>query len=151
MAYFWYFLRTFLGLLLRRPILGTCVIPIMPDGQVLLMRRRDNGLWSFPGGLIDWGETIMTSAARELREETGVELVGLERLVGVYSAPDRDPRFHSICVVMSTYVKGIPQVADPREVLEVKTFPLSALPQETLSHDHNQQLKAYLEGMTVVE
>lgn len=150
MTYLWYMLRTFLGLLLRRPIMGTCVIPIMPDGQVLLMRRRDSGQWGLPGGLMDWGEDIVTSAARELREETTVELVAVERLVGVYTAPRRDPRFHSVCVVMAAQVRGTPQIADPREVLEVGCFPLGELPPGKLSHDHSEHIRAYLEGATVL-
>jgi len=150
MAYLWYVLRTFLGLLLRRPIMGTCVIPIMPDGRVLLMRRRDSGQWGLPGGLMDWGEDIVTSAARELREETTVELVAVERLVGVYTAPRRDPRFHSVCVVVAAQVTGEPQVADPREVLEVGCFPFTDLPPGPLSHDHSEHIRAYLEGTTVL-
>lgn len=150
MRYPWYSLRTLLGLILRRPILGTCVIPILPDGRIVLIRRRDTGHWGLPGGLIDWGEDVIMSARRELREETGLDLIGVERLVGVYSAPGRDPRFHSICVAIATYVQGNPRVADPREVLDVKAFPPQLVLQETLSHDHARQLQDYLRGDTIL-
>ena len=69
MSYFAYALRTLAGLILRRPILGTCVIPVMDDGSIVLVLRRDNRRWSLPGGIVDWGEDIMTSATRELKEE----------------------------------------------------------------------------------
>ncbi|HEY9764002.1 MAG TPA: NUDIX hydrolase [Trichocoleus sp.] len=150
MSYLWYSVRTLLGLILRRPILGTCVIPLMPDGQIVLVRRRDTGLWGLPGGLVDWGEDILAAASRELVEETGLEVTGLERLVGVYSSPGRDPRFHSVCVALATYVQGTPQVGDPREILEVKAFPAHLVLQENLSHDHVHHLQDYFKGATVL-
>ena len=62
--------------------------------RLLLIRRGGHpflGCWALPGGFADEGETIERTAARELEEETGIS--GLElRLVGVYSAPGRDPR-----------------------------------------------------------
>lgn len=150
MGYFWYAVRTLLGLMLRRPILGTCVIPVLPDGRIVLIRRRDTGRWGLPGGLMDWGEDVVTSARRELWEETGLELVGIERLVGVYSSPGRDPRFHSVCVAVAVQVQGTPRVADAREVLDVKAFPPQMVLQENLSHDHVRQMQDYLRGDTIL-
>ena len=72
------------------------------------------------------------------------------RLVGVYSSPHRDPRIHSIAVLIEAEVKGEFQPEDTLEVLDVKAFPPSELPIGTLCHDHDQQLKDYLAGLTVV-
>ena len=150
MVYFTYALRTLLGLLLRRPLLGTCVIPILPDGTIALVRRRDNGLWSLPGGIVDWGEDILTAANRELEEEAGLAIVALERLVGVYSQPGRDPRFHSVCVALAVRSQGHPIAADPREILAAQGFATDQIPWDSLSHDHAQHLRDYLSGQTVV-
>ena len=88
-------LRVLLGLILRRPILSASVIPVMPDGTIVLIRRKDNSQWGLPGGIVDWGEDISTAARRELLEETGLSQVRLGRLVGIYSAPEReDGRAH---------------------------------------------------------
>lgn len=143
--------RTLLALLLRRPIVGTSVIPILPDGRLVLIRRRDNGLWSLPGGIVDWGEDLTTAAKRELAEETGLTLVDMGRLVGVYSAPERDPRFHSICVAIEAKAEGSMRVLDEDEVVEVKAFHIHELPSEMLSHDHTQQLQDYFAGKTVLD
>lgn len=150
MAYFVHILRTLVGLLLRRPILGTCVIPLLDNDTIVLVRRRDNGLWSLPGGIVDWGEDVITAAARELKEEAGLETVGLERLVGVYSQPQRDPRFHSVCVTVAVRVRGQPYAADPREILEAQAFTPDALPWDYLSHDHRQHLQDFFKGETVL-
>ncbi|HSM82822.1 MAG TPA: NUDIX hydrolase [Nodosilinea sp.] len=150
MPYFAHALRTLVGLLLRRPILGTCVIPLLADGTIVLVRRRDNGLWSLPGGIVDWGEDVITAAARELKEEAGLGTVDLDRLVGVYSQPGRDPRFHSVCVTVAVRVSGTPYAADPREILEARAFTPAMLPWERLSHDHRQHLQDFLNGATVL-
>ena len=55
--------------------------------NVLLTRRSDNGRWCLPGGMMDPGETAAECCAREVLEETGLE-VRVGRLVGVYSSPD---------------------------------------------------------------
>jgi ADP-ribose pyrophosphatase YjhB (NUDIX family) len=143
-------IRILLGLLLRRPVVGTSVIPILPDGRIVLIRRRDSGLWGLPGGILDWDEDIATAAARELTEETGLTFVTLSRLVGVYSAPGRDPRFHCVCVALEAQVEGSFGIADTAEVLEVQAFQKEALPTGTLAHDHAAQLKDYFAGKTVL-
>jgi ADP-ribose pyrophosphatase/8-oxo-dGTP diphosphatase len=150
MKQIWRIGQTLLKLMLRHPVTGTSIIPLLPDGQLVLIRRRDNGCWAFPGGMVDWGEDIPSTVKRELKEETGLELVRIRRLVGVYSAPDRDPRLHSICVAVEAEVQGNFQIQDKMEILEVQAFPLNALPQGQLSHDHHQQLQDFLSGLTTL-
>jgi ADP-ribose pyrophosphatase YjhB (NUDIX family) len=52
----------------------------------LLQRRTDNELWGLPGGAMSLGETVGQAVAREVREETGLE-VEPTGLVGIYSDP----------------------------------------------------------------
>jgi 8-oxo-dGTP diphosphatase len=146
----WRFGQTVLGVIFRHPVPGTSIIPILPDGRIVLIRRRDNGLWALPGGIVDWGEDIPNTIRRELKEETGLELVQIRRLVGVYSAPDRDPRIHSICVVVEADVEGDMKVQDTLEVIEIQAFSPDSLPSEPMSHDHTQQLQDYLRGLTTL-
>jgi len=146
----WQFGQTVLGIIFRHPIPGTSIIPILPDGRIVLIRRRDNGQWALPGGIVDWGEDIPTAVRRELAEETGLNLVKIRRLVGVYSAPDRDPRIHSICVVVEAEVQGNMEIKDTLEVIEIQAFSPTSLPPGELSHDHNQQLQDYFKGLTTL-
>ena len=55
-------------------------------GELLLIRRSDNGLWALPGGAQDIGECIADTVVRETREETGID-VEVTGLVGIYSSP----------------------------------------------------------------
>jgi len=146
----WQFVQTVLGIIFRHPVLGTSIIPRLPDGTIVLVRRRDNGKWALPGGMVDWGEDIPTALRRELAEETGLELVETTRLVGIYSSPDRDPRIHSICVAIAADVRGKMQIHDTLEIMDVRAFELTDLPLGHLSHDHEQQLLDYLNGTTRV-
>jgi 8-oxo-dGTP diphosphatase len=57
-------------------------------GQVLAVRRRDNGHWEPPGGILELDETVHEGLIREIREETGV-VVEAEALTGVYKNMER--------------------------------------------------------------
>ena len=64
--------------------------------NVLLIERGGEpykGCWALPGGFMEMDETIEHCAVRELQEETGLTVgEGQLRLIGIYSAPGRDPR-----------------------------------------------------------
>ncbi len=72
------------------PLLVTSVAACLRDerGRILLLRRADGGdLWGFPGGAMELGEGAVQSMAREVREETGLEVEPVA-LIGVYSSPE---------------------------------------------------------------
>lgn len=150
MGRLWYFTSNVLGIIFRHPVLGTSIVPLLPDGRIVMIRRRDTGRWALPGGMVAWGEDITTTVRRELKEETGLELVATNRLVGIYSAPKRDPRVHAVCVVVEATVQGTMQVQDLYEISEVQAFSREALPWDHLSHDHDRQLQNYLQDQTTL-
>src|SRR5439155_19303167 len=68
------------------------------DGKYLITQRRPEAslplLWEFPGGRVEEGETDEAALARELREEMGIEVDVLERVMRVeHSYPDYDIDF----------------------------------------------------------
>lgn len=150
MGRLWHFVQSVLGILFRHPVTGTSIIPVLPDGRIVLIQRSDNRKWALPGGMVNWGETIETTLHRELKEETGLDITHIGRLVGVYSAPERDGRVHSICVVVEVDAVGELQPEDLHEVLDVKAFEPAAIPLGELSHDHDRQLQDYFNGSTTL-
>lgn len=58
-------------------------IVVNDEGEVLVIRRRDNNHWEPPGGVLELDETFEEGVRREVQEETGV-LVRVDRLTGVY-------------------------------------------------------------------
>ena len=146
----WRHLRAAMGLLLRHPTVSVGMIPVYPDGRILLARRVDSDRFSVPGGLLEWGETIHQAARRELEEETGLEMVRTIRLVGVYSSPARDPRTHAVSVTLAVEVRGEPSIHDPLEISEIQAFDPADIPYGYLAFDGEQQLRDYLEGTVAV-
>lgn len=146
----WRFVSTVLGIIFRHPVMGTTIVPLLPDGRIVLIQRSDSGKWGLPGGMVDWGEDIPTATIRELKEETGLNVKKIRRLVGVYSSPNRDPRIHSISVLVEVDADGILEPEDKLEVLQVKAFKPDELPLGDLSHDHDRQLQDYFTGKTVL-
>jgi 8-oxo-dGTP diphosphatase len=115
--------------LLRRPVAGVAMAARTDDGRWLLIRRADTGTWALPGGTVEWGETLRSTVARELEEEAGVTGSEIVRVVGVYSRPDRDPRFHAVTVVVECRILPPERPpANPVEVLEARLFPPGELP-----------------------
>lgn len=133
---------------LRRPVVGLVAIPRDPQGRVVLIRRGDTREWCLPGGTLEWGETLRAMLPRELMEEAGVELLEAGELLGVYSNPKRDPRFHAVTLVVSASVSApVRAPMNPLEILEVKAFEPAAVP-SNLSHGMNDVLKRALAGET---
>lgn len=146
----WRHLRAAMRLVLRRPLLSVTVLPVREDGRIVLVRRVDSDRWVLPGGLMDWGETVEETGLRELVEETGLEVVSTGRLVGVYSARDRDPRAHSITIVIAANVRGTASIGDPLEISEIQAFAPGELPFEHMALGSEAMLRDYFEGRTAI-
>lgn len=117
---------------LRRPVIGVAAAAHTDDGRWLLVRRADTGTWALPGGTLEWGETLKASLERELLEEAGVERSTFKGLVGVFSRPDRDLRFHAVTIVARVRIFGAPArpPVNPLEIREVRLFREDELPAE---------------------
>lgn len=114
------------------------VVAMTPEGDVLLIERGwppHEGAWALPGGHVDRGETSRAAAARELAEETGVQVLAEDlREIGVFDRPDRDPRGRYVTTAYLAVVPaGTPIVAGD-DARTARWWPASSLP--PLAFDH---------------
>jgi ADP-ribose pyrophosphatase YjhB (NUDIX family) len=115
------------------------IIEIEGKGIVLIQRSKEPHGWALPGGFVDYGESLEEAARREAREETSLDVELLGQL-GAYSAPERDPRHHTISVVFVARARGEPKAGD--DALEVGVFTKERLP-SLLAFDHVEILTDY--------
>lgn len=112
-----------------------------PGRPILLIERKHPPYgWAIPGGFMEVGERLEQTAIREAAEETSL-VVTLKALLGLYSAPKRDPRFHTVTAVYVAEARGEPKAADDAKNLRIVA--IDALPDQ-LAFDHDLVLKDYL-------
>lgn len=130
----------------RFPKLGAIAV-IVREGRALLVQRGkspDAGLWGFPGGHVEPGETAMAAAVRELHEETGVRATALEYLTNIdvvrHDAAGAVSAHYLLAAVLCDYVAGTPQAADDArdaawidcDIVRAGSLPMSARVREVM-------------------
>jgi 8-oxo-dGTP pyrophosphatase MutT (NUDIX family) len=123
-------------------------------GDVLMIRRTDNGNWAVPGGAIDLGESVTQAAVRETREETGIEC-RVTGLVGIYTDPrhvilytsNGEARQEFSIVLTAVPVGGQPTPSD--ESSDVRWVPRDDLAGYQVDRSMRLRLEHYLAGRGV--
>jgi 8-oxo-dGTP diphosphatase len=129
---------------LRNPVPTVDIIievkkPTGKEGIVLIKRKNPPHGWALPGGFVDYGETLEEAAVREAREETSLQ-VDLRYQLHTYSAPDRDPRQHTVSTVYVARAKGMPKAQDDAKEIGIFTRREVRFP---LVFDHQRILQDY--------
>lgn len=122
----------------RNPVPTVDIIIERDGGVVLIERRNPPAGWALPGGFVDYGESLEDAAVREAREETGLD-VRLTAQFHTYSAPDRDPRRHTISTVFTATAGGTLKAGD--DAGRAQVFRRDSLP--PLAFDHGKILHDY--------
>lgn len=116
---------------------------IVEDNKILLVKRKyppREGYWSFPAGFMEWGESPANCAAREVKEETGLD-VEVVSSFKVYSGSD-DPRTRAVLILyLVKPVGGTLKAGD--DAIELKFFSLDNLPENIAFESHVRALKEY--------
>jgi ADP-ribose pyrophosphatase YjhB (NUDIX family) len=108
--------------------LGAQGAVIDKEGRVLLVRHGYRPGWWFPGGGVEWGETLFTALARELEEEVGVTLTAEPELHGVFSNFASFPGDHiAVFVVRHWQRRG--DYRKLGEIAEARMFAWQDLPE----------------------
>lgn len=95
--------------------------------QILLVRHTYVDGWYLPGGGVEMGESAPSALARELLEETGVEILGLPLLHGFFFNPRESARDHVACYLVDHF-RCRPAHKLNLEIAEARFFPIDALP-----------------------
>jgi 8-oxo-dGTP diphosphatase len=122
----------------RASVTADAVLFAEKDGQmyVLLIQRGNDpykGYWAFPGGFLNMDETVARCAERELEEETGIVLTGMQ-LSGIYSDVERDPRGRVITAAYAA-MTTMPEATAADDAAAAKWWPLNELPPLAFDHD----------------
>ncbi len=111
--------------------------------KVLLIKRKNDpfaGKWALPGGFVETDEKVITAAACELKEETGVEIPESDlHFIGFFDDPDRDPRGRIVSFAFSVEIQDDVEVKAGDDAGEARWFLLEDLPE--LGFDHAEILK----------
>lgn len=110
------------------------------QGVVLIERLNPPKGLALPGGFVDIGEKVEDALIREMREELTLD-VTIQSLLGVYSDPSRDTRFHCVSIVYVCKAYGTPLGAD--DAKEAFIYDLESLPFEKLVFDHPKIMEDY--------
>jgi mutator protein MutT len=113
------------NLTLPHKIIGVAVV-WNPSGQILIAKRKTGGtmggLWEFPGGKIELGETVPECIIREIREELAIEITVGEHLVTIeHTYPAFQITLH---VHHCQHISGIPQPIESDEICWVSVSDL---------------------------
>jgi mutator protein MutT len=111
------------------------------DGKILITRRLDSahlpGLWEFPGGKVEPGETLKAALMREIREELGLNVIVFDQCLSIeHEYPRKSVSLHFFnCAIVSGEPRSI-QVADLCWVTppELTSYPFPEADREIILH-----------------
>jgi mutator protein MutT len=114
---------------------GVGAILIDVQGRLLLARRgpeatNERGLWEFPGGAVEFGETLASALRRELHEEFGIQIaVGALLDVVDHILPDEGQHWVSP-TYLCTLVSGEAAIKEPGKCTQIGWFAPADVPSE---------------------
>ena len=125
------------------------VIVVSDAGEILLIRRTDNGNWAVPGGAVDLDESVAQAAVRETLEESGIECA-ITGIVGIYSDPKHvilytsngEARQEFSIVLTAIPLSGRPTPSS--ESSEVRWVPASQVLEYTMDRSMRIRINDYL-------
>jgi len=131
-----------------------CGVMMLRGGMILLGKRHvdkdkadselhGEGTWTMPGGKMHFGESFFEAAAREVKEETDIDIAAL-KLISVAHDMKEDAHFITLGFLCEDF-KGEAKMMEPDEITEWRWFPLEDLP-KPIFFPSQKVLDNYSEG-----
>ncbi|MFH1078200.1 MAG: NUDIX hydrolase [Patescibacteria group bacterium] len=114
----------------KRPKIGVGVI-VRRDGKILLGKRigaHGSGSWSFPGGHLEFGESVEACAEREVAEETGLRVKDLRPVTFTNDVYEEEDKHYVTLFVVADHAEGEPRIMEPDRCEAWEWFAWDALP-----------------------
>ena len=108
----------------NRPLIGVAVI-VIKNGKVLLGKRKNShgdGTWAFPGGHLEFNESIEECARREVWEETGMRITNLRYGPYTNDVFSGEDRHYVTLFVLADFASGEPGVKEPDKCEEWRWY-----------------------------
>ena len=132
--------KALLDFLKRSPIdIGICIVA-NEEGEILMGKRTDDGMYTLPGGHIESGETNDKGTIREVKEETGITCKSLKEVTTFENASHHNL---NIWIYECKDWKGTPK--DTKELYDVKFIAMHDIPWKNLHPYTAENLNKYLQ------
>jgi 8-oxo-dGTP diphosphatase len=115
---------------IQRPKVGIAII-IERDNKVLLGKRKGShgsGSWAFPGGHLEFNESIEDCAKREAMEETGLTIENIKKDTFTNDIMREENKHYITCFVKADCFSGEPKIMEPNKCEEWNWFDWNNLP-----------------------
>jgi len=128
------------------PSVAVDIILEKDDHLLVVLRKKDpfKGSLAIPGGFMKEGERVEDAATREMLEETNLKIEPIH-ILGVYSAPNRDPRGHVVSIVfIAKMIGGNAKAGDDADSFEWLTIE-DLIKNKRVAFDHIRIIEDYRE------
>ena len=115
---------------------------IFQDNKILLVKERENGKWSLPGGWVDVNESVYSNTVKEVKEESGFDAFPL-RLIAVQdrNKHNHPPYAYGICKVFVLCKVLGGKFKSNTETVECRFFALNELPELAKEKNTREQIE----------